>query len=204
MAMLKYVHSIAVLALISMVSAAWGVPSTQPSRTASNRTAPAAKQPAVVPSIQAFFSPDGGCTEAIVEQLTAAKRSIDVQAYSFTSAPIAKAIVAAHKRGIVIRVVLDKSQKTAKYTSATFLYNSGVATFIDSKHAIAHNKIIIIDGETLLTGSFNFSAAAEERNAENLLVIKGYPNLVTEYLANFEEHLEHSKPYEGRDEDESK
>ena len=97
-----------------------------------------------------------------------AKESVQVQAYSFTSAPITKALVDAHKRGVKIQVVLDKSQRTERYSSADFLQHAGIATFIDTKHAIAHNKIII-DGATVITGTFNFTQAAEERNAENLL-----------------------------------
>jgi phosphatidylserine/phosphatidylglycerophosphate/cardiolipin synthase-like enzyme len=89
--------------------------------------------------------------------------------------------------------VLDKSQKSAKYTSATFLVNAGIPVFIDDKHAIAHNKIMIIDRATLITGSFNFTKAAEEKNAENLLVMKGNKGLVSEYLRNFEVHKGHSE-----------
>lgn len=66
---------------------------------------------------------------------------------------------------------------------------------IDDKHAIAHNKIMIIDKSTLITGSFNFTAAAENKNAENLLVIKGNKPLVDNYIENFEAHKGHSAPY---------
>ena len=95
-----------------------------------------------------------------------------VQAYSFTSAPIAKALVNAFKKGIKVEVILDKSQRGERYTSATFLSNAMIPTYIDSKHAIAHNKIMIIDRETVITGSFNFTKAAEDKNAENLLIIR--------------------------------
>ena len=74
----------------------------------------------------------------------------------------------AHKRGIKVEVILDKSQRTQKYSSATFLYNQGILVKIDAQHAIAHDKVMIIDGETVITGSFNFAKAAEESNAENL------------------------------------
>jgi len=144
-------------------------------------------------TVDVYFSPRGGATEAIVSELSKAQKSIQVQAYSFTSAPIAKALLDAHKRGVKVEVILDKSQKTAKYSSATFLVNAGIPTFIDSKHAIAHNKIIIIDRATLITGSFNFTKAAEEKNAENMLVIKGNQQLVDKYLNNFEEHKSHSE-----------
>jgi len=141
-----------------------------------------------------YFSPNGGCTEAIVGSLNAAKTSILVQAYSFTSAPIAKALVDAHKRGVEVQVILDKSQRFERYTSATFLANEGISTFIDAAHKIAHNKVIVIDGKTVITGSFNFTKSAEEGNAENLLVISNAPDLAQRYTANWKEHLGHSEP----------
>ncbi len=145
-----------------------------------------------------YFSPHGGATEAVVREIDGAKNEILVQAYSFTSAPIAKALVAAKKRGIKIEVVLDKSQRKEKYTSADFVAHAGIPTYIDDRHAIAHNKIIIIDKQTLITGSFNFTKAAEEKNAENLLVLKGNKPLVERYIQNFMEHKGHSEAYSGR------
>src|SRR4051812_5282159 len=100
-------------------------------------------------TVQVLFSPNGGCTKAIVEELDQAKKSVLVQAYSFTSAPIAKAVVEAHKRGVRVEVILDKSQRTERYSSATFLQNSGLIPLIDARHAIAHNKVIVIDGQTV-------------------------------------------------------
>jgi phosphatidylserine/phosphatidylglycerophosphate/cardiolipin synthase-like enzyme len=118
-----------------------------------------------------------------------------VQAYSFTSAPIAKAVVDAHKRGVKVQVVLDKSQRMEKYSSATFLKNAGIPTYIDDKHAIAHNKVMVIDGATVITGNFNFTKAAEESNAENLLVIRD-SGIAGEYTKNWQAHLAHSVVYE--------
>jgi phosphatidylserine/phosphatidylglycerophosphate/cardiolipin synthase-like enzyme len=151
-----------------------------------------------LPPIQVYFSPNGGCTEAAVKEITAAKSSILVQAYSFTSAPIAKALVDAHKRGVQIQVILDKSQRSEKYSSADFVLHAGVPTYIDAKHAIAHNKIMVIDGEVVITGSFNFTKAAETSNAENLLVIRS-PELAKKYAANWQAHLEHSDKYEEKE-----
>lgn len=144
--------------------------------------------------VEVRFSPNGGCTEAIIAEIDGAKRSILVQAYSFTSAPIAKALVAAHQRGISVRVVLDKSQMTEKYTSATFLHNAGIETLIDTGHAIAHNKVIVIDSKTVLTGSMNFTKAGEYRNAENLLILND-GSLSTAYTDNWNIHARHSFPY---------
>jgi phosphatidylserine/phosphatidylglycerophosphate/cardiolipin synthase-like enzyme len=147
--------------------------------------------------IQVYFSPKGGCTEAVVTSLKGAKSNVLVQAYSFTSAPIAKALVDAEKRGVKVQVILDKSQRTEKYNEADFLVHEGVPTWIDAKHAIAHNKIMIIDGKTVLTGSFNFTKAAENNNAENLLVIQD-PTLAAKYTANWQAHLKHSDVYTGK------
>jgi phosphatidylserine/phosphatidylglycerophosphate/cardiolipin synthase-like enzyme len=149
------------------------------------------------PNIEVFFSPQGGCTEAVINALDHATDSILIQAYSFTSAPIAKALVDAHKRGVRIQIILDKSQRTQKYSSADFVAHAGIPTYIDAKHAIAHNKIMVIDGYEILTGSFNFTKAAEENNAENLLVIQDAA-LATEYAENWQKHLKHSESYPGR------
>jgi len=149
------------------------------------------------PRIEVYFSPDGGCTEAVVNALNHATSTVLVQAYSFTSAPIAKALVDASRRGVKIQVILDKSQRTDKYSSATFLAHEGIPTYIDAKHAIAHNKIMVIDGHEVLTGSFNFTTAAEKHNAENLLVIED-PELAARYTANWKNHLRHSEIYAGR------
>ena len=147
--------------------------------------------------VQIYFSPNGGATEAIVRQIEKTRTEIYVQAYSFTSLPIAKALILAHKRGIRVEAILDKSQKKEKYTSATFTANMGIPTYIDSAHAIAHNKIMILDRETVITGSLNFTKAAEEKNAENLLIVKS-KELAKIYLDNWNRHREHSEPYQGR------
>ncbi|MDA8126039.1 MAG: phospholipase D family protein [Deltaproteobacteria bacterium] len=144
------------------------------------------------PPIDVYFSPRAGATEAICREIAQARSEILVQAYSFTSAPIAQALLAAHKRGIKVAVILDKSQKTQKYSSATFLTNAAIPTYIDSRHAIAHNKIILIDGTVVITGSFNFTKAAEEKNAENLLIIRS-AELAKLYRENWQQHRDHSE-----------
>ncbi|HTU25753.1 MAG TPA: phospholipase D family protein [Pirellulales bacterium] len=146
-----------------------------------------------------YFSPDGGCTEAAVAEINAAQQMILVQAYSFTSAPIAKALVDAHNRGVQIAVILDKSNRTDHYSAADFVQHAGIPTYIDAQHAIAHNKIMLIDGRTIITGSFNFTKQAEKNNAENMLVIKNRPDLYGKYYENFQHHLSHSPAYQGHD-----
>ena len=143
---------------------------------------------------QVYFSPNGGATAAVIREINAAKTEILVQAYSFTSAPIAKALVEAHKRGVKETAILDKSNETAKYSAATFLLNAGVPVWIDYRPAIAHSKVMVIDGKTVITGSFNFTKAAEEKNTENLLVIRD-KDLAAKYTTNFEARKAFSRPY---------
>ncbi len=138
-----------------------------------------------------YFSPQGGATSAIVKSLDQARKSILVQAYSFTSVPIASALVSARRRGVDVQVILDKSQRTQKYSCADFLVRSGIKTYIDASHAIAHNKVMIIDNQFVVTGSFNFSKAAEEANAENVLIIQNV-DLAARFLVNWRIHHVHS------------
>ena len=147
--------------------------------------------------IQVCFSPPlpQGCdpTQAVIQALNTAQHQILVQAFSFTSAPVAKAIVDARKRGVDVRVILDKSNASRRYSGATFLEHANVPVLIDSQHAIAHNKVMIIDGQTVITGSFNFTKAAEQNNAENLVLIHNSA-IATQYVENWNTHAAHAQP----------
>ena len=149
------------------------------------------------PAWQVYFSPTHGATKAVVDALAAAKATVLVQAYSFTSAPIAKALVEAHARGVDVQVILDRKETGSKYSSADFLAHAKIVTLIDGAHAIAHNKVMVIDGLAVITGSFNFTTAAEQRNAENLLVIHDRA-LAARYTENWQAHAAHSARYVGR------
>ena len=144
---------------------------------------------------EVYSSPRGECTSAIIKELEKANNSIFVQAYSFTSAPIAEALLNAFKRGIKVQVILDKRQKTQKDSKATFFIDNGIPVMID-KHAKAHNKVMVIDGETVITGSFNFTNAAEKKNAENLLIIHDR-KLAEKYVKNWDELVQDLKLYVG-------
>ncbi len=143
---------------------------------------------------QVCFTPGEDCTEQITTALSQAKTKVQVQAYSFTSAPIAQALVKAHQRGLSVEVILDKSNKTDRYSAADFLSRAGISVFIDARHAISHNKIMVIDEKTVVTGSFNFTKAAQEKNAENLLILQDL-SLAKLYLDNWQTHATHSSAY---------
>ena len=121
--------------------------------------------------IKVFFSPKGGAVEEIVRQIDSAKSYIDIAMYSFTSGPIAEAIVRAKKRGVKIRILMDKEQSQGRYSKYKFFLDNEIAVIQDRHSGIMHNKIAVIDGRVLFTGSYNWTKSAEEKNEENLLEI---------------------------------
>lgn len=131
-------------------------------------------------SIEIGFSP-GSAEALVVKTIRDARKEIVVAAYSFTSKPIAQALLDAKRRGVAVAVVMDKSNKTARYSSATFLANVGIPVRIDSNYAIMHNKFMVVDGRTVETGSFNFTSSAARRNAENVIVIHDAPQAANAY-----------------------
>lgn len=147
-------------------------------------------------SYRVCFNPDGeSCEKLLIEAIRATRRSLRIQAYFFTSAPIAQAVRQARERGVDVQVIVDQSQVSEKYTSATFLKNAGIPVVIDSKPAIAHNKVMIFDGRAVFTGSYNFTKSAETRNAENGLLIRDDAALVKAYLDNWNTRFAESVPY---------
>ena len=148
-----------------------------------------------------YCSPKGGCTEAVVQALDGARTSVLVQAYSFTSRLIADALISAWRRGVRVEAILDKSDLHGKGALTDYLAESGLPVSIDSAHAIAHNKVMVIDSETVITGSFNFTVAAEKSNAENMLVIQD-KSLAEQYTANWQSHRAHSQLYSSLSKDE--
>jgi phosphatidylserine/phosphatidylglycerophosphate/cardiolipin synthase-like enzyme len=137
--------------------------------------------PAPAADLEAAFSPYGNSLELILSAIKSARESIHVATYSFTSKPVAEALLAVHKRGLDVRIVADKRGNSDKYTAVTFLANQGVPVRLNGKYAIHHHKFLIVDGKHLQTGSFNYSAAAVEKNAENVLVIWNAPELAAQY-----------------------
>lgn len=155
--------------------------------------------PEAVPSTataEVAFSPKGESLELIVGAIDGAKDSILVAAYSFTSKPISIALLAAHKRGVKVQVVADKKSNGGKsrYSAATFLANQGVPVRLNGSYAIFHHKFMVIDGATLQTGSFNYSAAANNKNAENVLVLRGVPAIASTYTTEWKRLWDEAEP----------
>jgi phospholipase D len=131
------------------------------------------------------FAPQMRCTQSVVMRIHAARKSIDVQAYVLTSRPIVRALTDAVKRGVKVRIIFDRAnvKKRAK-TYARDLWKSGALCFYDNGVKTAHNKVMIIDGEWVITGSFNFTYSAQFNNAENVLMIQSR-QLAAQYERNW-------------------
>lgn len=144
------------------------------------------------------FVPQENCTQFVVDAIRLGKNEILVQAYNYTSPPILQALANAQTGNRVhVEVILDKSNEQERYTGATYTRNHDIPVFIDDKVAIAHNKVIVIDGLHVLTGSFNFTESAQKRNAENVILIKNDPVLAKRYRENWTSRMKMSREYQG-------
>jgi phosphatidylserine/phosphatidylglycerophosphate/cardiolipin synthase-like enzyme len=164
-------------------------------------SAQAAAEPAMTvaskPEIATCFTPGEDCMGMIVAAIDGAKGEILVQAYSFTAKPLIKALGRAHLRGVKVRVILDKADERERDRAGSRLISQRILPQVDTGVASAHNKVIVIDQETVITGSFNFTEAAQKKNAENVLLIKGHPDIAAAYRKNWERRLAASRPYYG-------
>lgn len=131
------------------------------------------------------FTPPSGCGALIAQEITKAQSSIFIQAYGLTSNPIIYQIKAAQNRGVKVKILLDNSNLSDNQAVYFDLKQAGIDVSFDKMPGIAHNKIIIIDRQKVITGSFNFTTAADTKNAENVLLIED-AKLAEQYLINWQ------------------
>ena len=153
-------------------------------------------------TVQAAFSPWDDAEGLLVDAIRRARREIRVQAFSFTSRRVATALIAARRRGVDVRVIADAEQASSgESTRLADLVAGGVPVLLDGVYRSAHSKVMIIDGlsaePAVVTGSYNWTYAAQYRNAENLLVLRGNPALASAYLQNWERHAASATPWKG-------
>ncbi len=146
--------------------------------------------------IKIFFSPKGGIAEEIIKQIDSAESCIDIAMYSFTREPVAETIIRAKNRGVKIRILMDKGQTKGKYLMYQFLLDNNIAIIQDRHAGIIHNKIAIINGRILFTGSYNWSKSAEERNEENLLEFIDEEEIIEIYQGRLDYLWGHNAPLE--------
>jgi len=142
--------------------------------------------------LRVCFSPEGQCTDKVVDAIHSAQSSISVAAYAFTCPRIAEALRDAYKRDVDVKLLIDRSQLKEKYSQLSFLLKEGIPVYIDATEGISHSKTMILDNRWVLTGSFNFTRAANSKNAENLLLIDD-PSLAQIYKENWENRTERAK-----------
>ncbi len=145
------------------------------------------------PSVAAYFSPKGGCTDAIVRELKRARKEVFVLAHSFRSEPLARALLDAKMRGARVELLFDRHNRDDPSSDLHLFARQGLAPLVDTHSPAAHNSVILIDGRVLLTGSFDFTRAAEEENADNLLVLGGHPEVLGAYRKAFLRLKEHGE-----------
>lgn len=133
--------------------------------------------------ISAFFTPSKKCENSIIQRINSAEKSIDAAVYAINNKDIVKALKKAHERGVKIRILTDKLQASNKNSEVIELYEFGIKIRVNSKHKIEHNKFAIFDINSVVTGSYNWTEPASDKNSENCLFfnhnkksIQGYYN----------------------------
>jgi len=143
--------------------------------------------------IEVYFSPNGGCEEAVVSEIRKASQTIDIAMYYLSSRKIAQALVKAQEKNVRVRIVLDQGQEIESASKSGYLVKHGLEVRYHLGFGLMHNKFAIIDGKDLITGSFNWTLTAQEKNEENLLIIKD-EGTIEQYKQRFEYLWNTSRP----------
>lgn len=143
--------------------------------------------------VELAFSPWNDPEQALLETIDGAREQILVQAYLFTSKPLARGLIAAHRRGVRVEVLLDaESNRPNSPSVLPDLLNAGIPVAVETRYNIAHNKLMIIDPASrhgaVATGSYNFTRSARVANAENMLILRDNPALAQAYARNWQRH----------------
>ncbi|WP_112203053.1 phospholipase D family nuclease [Kluyvera cryocrescens] len=146
-------------------------------------------------SVQAGFSPEGSARALVLASINHAKVSIDMMAYSFQAKDIVSALVHAEKRGVKVRAVIDKQRNAGAVSqkAIALAQANGIALRFDDHYHLQHDKLMIVDGNMLETGSFNFAQSAEVANSENVLVIRDEPAVISQFQAHFDSRWQIAK-----------
>ena len=136
--------------------------------------------------ISVFFTPSKKCEMSIIHRIDNAKKSIDIAVYAINNKSIVDAIKEAHNRGIKIRILTDKLQASNKKSRVYDLYKYGIKIRINSKYKIEHNKFAIFDYNNVVTGSYNWTESASDKNSENCLFVNRDKKIIKEYINRFD------------------
>lgn len=150
------------------------------------------------PSIDAGFSPEGSAQQLVLRTLDDARESIRLMGYSFTSPDVVKSLVAARRRGVDVRVVVDDrgNRSRASQSAMNVVVNAGIPLRTNGQYRIMHDKVIITDGQNVQLGSYNYTRSAAESNSENALVVREVPALAQTYLAHWQSRWDGGKDWQ--------
>jgi phosphatidylserine/phosphatidylglycerophosphate/cardiolipin synthase-like enzyme len=156
--------------------------------------APAGRAPAAEAArVEAYVTPGDDVEGIIAGRIARARRTVQVQAYLFTNRRIAAALGKAARRGVSVEVIGDARQHEAGGLPVLKgLDRAGARIWLADGHAAFHNKVVLVDAATaaavVITGSYNFTQAAQDKNAENVVVISGSPGVAARFARDFERH----------------
>jgi phosphatidylserine/phosphatidylglycerophosphate/cardiolipin synthase-like enzyme len=151
-------------------------------------------------TVEVAFTPWDNAEAMIVDGIRRAKHQILVQAFSFTSRTLANALIAAKRRGVDVRVMADREQTfSGEASRIPDLVQAGIPVMLEVRYQSAHNKVMIMDAGTddaaVVTGSYNWTYAAQNKNAENVLILRHNPDIANAYAANWRRHFADALPY---------
>jgi phosphatidylserine/phosphatidylglycerophosphate/cardiolipin synthase-like enzyme len=154
---------------------------------------PRTEAAAAAPRVEAYSTPGDDVERMIAEHIARARQSVQVEAYVFTNRRIAAALAKAAQRGIPVDLIGDARQhESGGLPVVKQLSRAGVRIWLHGEYAALHNKVVLIDAATpapvVVTGSFNFTQAAQSKNAENVVVISGDRRIAERYARDFERH----------------
>lgn len=135
--------------------------------------------------MSAFFTPSKKCESSIVQRIDKTEKSIDAAVYAINNKDIVEALKNAHNRGVKIRILTDKLQAGNRNSKVRELYDAGIKVRVNSKHKIEHNKFAVFDFNNVVTGSYNWTEPASDKNSENCLFFNRNKKTVREYHDRF-------------------
>lgn len=202
-------HAAALTLLVALLAAWLDVAQAAPvasviEHLVKDATKPRSQRVAATGTLEVAFSPDGAGESLVLKVIDSATRELRVMAYSFTSAPVTQALLRARHRGVDVELVVDEASALGKdaerggqkaRAALSALANAGVSVRTTAAFAIHHDKVIIADRQSVQTGSFNYSSAAQTRNSENVLVNWHNPALAEAYLAHYSRNKDRSRAF---------
>jgi len=136
-------------------------------------------------AVENYFAPEDGVAAKIARRLQMAQKTLDFLAFSFTDDNLGEAVRTLAASGVKVRGVFEKTGSETKYSEYGRFKAAGLDVLQDGNPYLMHHKVFIIDGQTVIFGSFNFSRNADESNDENVLIIDE-AGLASQFTAEFE------------------